>query len=209
MWRTSRHQCRHARPRRGDFLKDRREFQLHIQLYFGRNGERRLLRERSCRGSAVSCRSTWLMSRRLGIAEADPSLDVDGIDTANKLVIIANSILKPRTCVSLADVDITGIRTISSQQIAEAAQQNQAYRLVASAEPASPPGSWALRVQPLPLPKDGFLGGITGWEMGVVFHSDLFETMWLKIDEPNVVPTACAVLRDIVNVWSKHRPTNT
>ena len=46
-------------------------------------------------------------AQRRGIAESDPSLDVDGWDTANKLVIIANSLL--RLDAALTDVSITGI----------------------------------------------------------------------------------------------------
>ena len=54
-----------------------------------------------------------------GIAEADPSLDVGGWDTANKLVIITNSIL--RQPASLADLEIvTGITEITAEQIAGA-----------------------------------------------------------------------------------------
>ena len=53
-----------------------------------------------------------------GVAEADPSLDVEGWDTANKLVIVANSILR-QPC-TLADVQpIIGITTITPGQIQE------------------------------------------------------------------------------------------
>ena len=59
-----------------------------------------------------------------GIAEADPSLDVEGWDTANKLVIIANSILgMPAT---LADVQpVEGITGITAEQIVEGAARGQ------------------------------------------------------------------------------------
>ena len=55
-----------------------------------------------------------------GIAEADPSLDVKGWDTANKLVIIANSILR-QPCTTLADVQpVIGITHITPAEIQEA-----------------------------------------------------------------------------------------
>ena len=44
-----------------------------------------------------------------------------------------------------------------------------------------------------------FVGLITGWEMGVVIESDLWDVLSLKIDEPSVVPTSAAVLRDILH----------
>src|SRR5439155_8269246 len=55
---------------------------------------------------------------RLGYAERDPSADVDGIDTATKLVILANGVLG-RAC-AIGDVAITGIRGVTREQIAAA-----------------------------------------------------------------------------------------
>ena len=68
-----------------------------------------------------------------GIAEADPSLDVEGWDTANKLVIIANSILR-QPC-TLADVQpVIGITDITPAQIREGAARGEVVKLVARAE---------------------------------------------------------------------------
>ena len=68
-----------------------------------------------------------------GIAEADPSLDVEGWDTANKLVIIANSILR-QPC-TLADVQpVIGITHITPAEIREHAALGEVVRLVARAD---------------------------------------------------------------------------
>lgn len=67
-------------------------------------------------------------AQRLGYAEADPAADVDGWDTAAKLVILANAVLG--RAVTLDDVDITGIRGVTPAQIREAEQRDEVVRLV-------------------------------------------------------------------------------
>lgn len=132
-----------------------------------------------------------------GIAEADPTLDVEGWDTANKLVIIANSILgQPAT---LSDVvPIQGIGGITAEQIQEGARLGQVVKLVATAERVR--DHYALSVEPVWLPSTEFLAGVNGWEMGIVFETDIMGVQQLKVDERGPVPTAGAMLRDVISL---------
>ena len=93
-----------------------------------------------------------------GIAEADPSLDVEGWDTANKLVIIANSILR-QPC-TLADVQpVIGITDITPAEIREHAARGEVVKLVARADVGQVGNlSYQLSVQPEWLPADDFPG---------------------------------------------------
>ena len=136
-------------------------------------------------------------AQRRGIAETDPSLDVEGWDTANKLVIIANSFLGVR--VTLADVAVKGITHLTPDDLQAAALQNTVIKLVAKAE-AQPDGGYQLRVEPTALPADDFLAGCSGWEMGIELRSDLYGLMYHKIWEREPLPTAAAMLRDAVNL---------
>jgi homoserine dehydrogenase len=145
-----------------------------------------------------------------GVAEADPSLDVEGWDTANKLVIIANSIL--RQPATLADVaPVTGITGITAEQMREGAARGLVVKLVATAErgavgrPAAeslpgPAGLYQLSVKPEWLPADSFLAGVTGFEMGIIFETDIMGLQMYKVDERGPVPTAGAMLRDVVRL---------
>lgn len=137
-------------------------------------------------------------AQRRGLAETDPSLDVDGWDTANKLVILANSVLGVPT--TLADVTVTGIRAVTAAQMAAERAQGRAIRLVATAQRNE--GSYTLSVAPVALPADDFLATCSGWEMGVEFHSDLYGRMYHKIWEREPLPTAAAMLRDAVNLYA-------
>jgi homoserine dehydrogenase len=142
-----------------------------------------------------------------GIAEADPSLDVEGWDTANKLVIIANSILRQPS--TLADVQpVIGITQITPAEIREHAARGEVVKLVARATPdltgfANLSGlRHRLSVQPEWLPENSFLASISGWEMGIVFDTDIMGLQQLKVDERGPVPTAGAMLRDVINLMA-------
>lgn len=135
-------------------------------------------------------------AQRRGIAETDPSLDVNGWDTANKLTILANSFLGVE--VTLADVSVQGITAITAEQLATERAQGKVIKLVAEARQVA--DGYRLSVAPVALPADDFLAGCGGWEMGVEIHSDLYGKMFHKIWEREPLPTASAMLRDVVNL---------
>lgn len=131
-----------------------------------------------------------------GLAEADPSLDVEGWDTANKLVIIANSFLgMPAT---LDDVSVQGITDITTADFESAQQSGKVIKLVASAEKTD--DGYALSVKPMELPSDDFLAGCSGFEMGVEMETDLYGHMYFKDMEGTPIPTAAAMLRDAIRL---------
>jgi len=138
-------------------------------------------------------------AQRRGIAETDPTLDVEGWDTANKLVIIANSFLGIDA--TLADVTVQGITAITPAELYTAVAENQTIKLVATAQANG--DSYQLSVAPTRLPNTDFLAGCQGWEMGVEIETDIYGTMRYKIDERSALPTAAAMLRDAVNLFTR------
>ncbi len=147
-------------------------------------------------GSGRSYAGALAEAQRRGIAEADPALDVEGWDTANKLVIIANSFLGiPAT---LADVSVAGITDITGDELRRFRHEGKVLKLVAEARRVA--AGYALAVQPVALDGADFLAGCRSWEMGIEIHSDLYEIMYYKIWEEGPLPTASAMLRDAVNL---------
>lgn len=69
----------------------------------------------------ISFREALEQAQKLGYAEADPSMDIDGLDTACKLVIMTNWIMNRK--VTLGDVEIEGIRKISIESLEDAARK--------------------------------------------------------------------------------------
>ncbi|HUK75483.1 MAG TPA: homoserine dehydrogenase [Nitrososphaerales archaeon] len=70
-------------------------------------------------------------AQKAGYAEADPSQDVDGYDSAVKLVISANYLLLGKA--GIKDVKIVGIRGVSSKEVLARKKEGKAVRLIASA----------------------------------------------------------------------------
>jgi homoserine dehydrogenase len=138
-------------------------------------------------------------AQRRGIAERDPRLDVEGWDTACKLVILANSVL--RIDAALADVSVQGIVDVTPEALAQAAQRGETIKLLASAERTQ--NGYALSVRPTAIDAHSFLGQCSGWEMGVEIESDLYGRMHYKIWEREPLPTAAAMVRDAVNLMEK------
>jgi homoserine dehydrogenase len=134
----------------------------------------------------------------VGMAEADPSLDVDGWDAANKLVIIANAVLRRPT--TLSDLSVEGIRGVTPEQLQSAASDHRVIKLVAAAEWNG--SDYRLTVRPTALDTSHPLAGVAAEMMGVMYHTDINGTIFAVIREEDPYPTAAAVLRDIVHIFT-------
>ena len=135
-------------------------------------------------------------AQRRGIAETDPSLDVDGWDAAAKLVIAANAVLGQAA--RLADVEVIGIRGIGSDNLLHAALNSQRLVLVCLAELIG--DRYHLSVRPTPLPLDHPLARLTPDEMGVVYYTQDVERLSAASSEPSATPAAAAMLRDMLEI---------
>lgn len=82
-------------------------------------------------------------AQRLGYAEADPSLDIKGLDTACKITILANEVLGMKATVH--DVNVNGIETVSAEEVNRARLAGKSVRLVGYA------GDGRLEVSPREL----------------------------------------------------------
>ena len=71
-------------------------------------------------------------AQMLGIAERDPTLDLEGVDTALKLVILANSLMSMKK--RLSDVKIKGITKITSEAITAAKESGMTIKLIGIAD---------------------------------------------------------------------------
>ncbi len=134
-----------------------------------------------------------------GCAEADPSLDVDGWDAACKLVILANSVLGIPA--GLDDVDVQGITGVTLADLETAKAAGKVIKLVAAADRRED-GSYALSVAPTPLPNTHPLAQLSGQQMGVVYHTDIYGVISAAILEEEPVPSAATMLRDLLAIYA-------
>ena len=131
-------------------------------------------------------------AQRRGIAETNPRLDVEGWDTANKLTIVANAVLG-------FDCTVRDVQPVAGIGAADGLNEG-IVKLLGVAERRAD-GSYDLSVQPVTLAIDHKLAQVSGWQMGVMFESDLFEEVFIAIDERGPTGTAAAMLRDVVNLY--------
>jgi len=137
-------------------------------------------------------------ARAEGVLEADPGFDLDGWDAAAKLVILVNAVMGLPA--RLEDVARTGITQRDGLALRAARDQGGAYKLLATAE-SRPDGGLSLRVAPSRLPPGHFLAGLGRKHMGVVYHTDIYGSIMAAIEEPTPLPSAAAMLRDILDIY--------
>jgi len=96
----------------------------------------------------LTYKEALLEARELGYAEADPTYDVEGIDAAIKLVILANAIFGMQK--KLDDVAITGIESLTSEALTLAEEEELTIRLIGEIDNEK----GTLKVSPRVIPKD-------------------------------------------------------
>jgi homoserine dehydrogenase len=129
-------------------------------------------------------------AQKLGYAEADPTMDVDGFDAAAKLVIMANWIMNKK--VTIKDVKIRGIRDVSAQDIAAAAEKGCTLKLIGSIDED-------IKVEPTQIPKHDPLA-VDGALNAVTFVSESAGEQTIIGLGAGGVETASAVLRDLLDI---------
>jgi homoserine dehydrogenase len=128
-----------------------------------------------------------------GYAEADPSYDINGLDTASKLVIMSNWILEKR--VSIGDVDIEGISKVSVEEVEKAKRSKKAIKLMGCIN------DFEISVRPRAVPDDSPIC-VKGALNAVVFKTDLVGEITMAGRGAGGTETASAVLRDIIDIKS-------
>jgi homoserine dehydrogenase len=141
-----------------------------------------------------SYKNTLKESQQLGIAETDPTQDVEGIDAACKTVILANALLGINC--SYDDVDVEGISKISSEAIELAKKEGYLIKLIAEVSHNVLKVSPRLVKQNSPYAVEGTLNMAT-------IKTDLADEVTVVGKGAGSIETASAILTDIINIFTK------
>ncbi len=133
----------------------------------------------------------------LGFAEADPTFDVEGYDSASKASIIAT--IAFGKVVTRDDVNVEGIVGIDAQDLTIVDKLGYCVKLLAVAH-VEPDGAISARVFPAMLRKDHPLSGVRGSFNAVFLQGESVGEMMLYGRGAGGLPTAAAVLGDLVDV---------
>ena len=138
-----------------------------------------------------------------GIAEADPSLDVDGWDAAAKTSALANVLLDADT--TPHHVHRRGLDASTAEDVRAARARGYRLKLVASAQ-RDASGALSLRVEPRELPPDHLLAGLGGNANALILETDLLERIAICQLSSGLTQTAYALLSDMISIIRRHTP---
>ncbi|HIE47194.1 MAG TPA: homoserine dehydrogenase [Nitrosopumilus sp.] len=129
-------------------------------------------------------------AKNKGYVEADESLDLDGLDAAAKLVILANWIMGMK--VTMPDIDCTGIRKVTTEDIKKAAKNNCSIKLISSCNKQ-------LAVKPKEISNNDPLC-VNGTLNAIAFTSEHSGTQTIIGKGAGGTETASSILRDLLDI---------
>ena len=135
-------------------------------------------------------------AQKLGYAEADPAFDIDGIDAAHKLAILAA--LAFGRPVAFDAVHVEGIRHISAVDIAFATELGYRIKLLGIARQTE--AGIAARVHPCMVPQASPIARVDGVFNAVVAEGDFVGRVMLEGRGAGAGPTASAVVADLIDI---------
>lgn len=135
-------------------------------------------------------------AQALGYAEADPTLDVEGIDAAHKLALLAS--LSFGTLFSLKEIYTEGITKITPLDINFASEFGYKIKLLAIAKQIN--NDIELRVHPTMLPKEYLISSVNGVFNAVYVEGDAIGPALYYGKGAGEMPTGSAVVSDIVDI---------
>jgi homoserine dehydrogenase len=135
-------------------------------------------------------------ARQLGYLEADPNLDVGGIDAGHKLSLLAA--IAYGTKVSFPAVELEGIGRIAIDDIRQAADMGYRIKLLGVAQMTG--RGLEQRMSPCLVPADSPLGQLQGGTNMVVLEGDSVGQIVLRGAGAGQGPTASAVMSDVIEI---------
>ncbi|NOZ59216.1 MAG: homoserine dehydrogenase [Euryarchaeota archaeon] len=133
-------------------------------------------------------------AQELGYAETDPSYDIEGIDTASKLVILANAIMGIDA--TFGDVKIRGITRITPEAIRLAKERGYVIKLIGEVRDSHLEVSPRLIPETHPLNVDGALNV-------AMLHCDVAGEITVVGKGAGAIETQSAILSDIIAIGKK------
>jgi len=135
-------------------------------------------------------------AQKAGLAEADPSFDVDGVDTAHKLAILVW--LATGGHVPLKEIYVEGIREIAPEDIAFAKEFGYTIKLLAIAKENG--AGIEVRVHPTMIPSHYLLATVDGANNAVYVKGDFVGSSLSYGQGAGMLPTASAVVSDVIEI---------
>ncbi len=155
-------------------------------------------------GEGLTFAAALAAAQAMGVAEADPTFDIDGHDSAAKLAALANVLMDAG--ITPVAVQREGIRYICQHDIAAAAAAGQTIKLLCEAR-RHPGGEVCAQIGPQSLPVGHPYSSVSGTSSVLTLETDLLGRLTITEESPGLEQTAYGVLADLVEVSSLRTST--
>lgn len=151
--------------------------------------------------SGVTYGEALKKAQNLKIAETNPAMDVEGWDTAVKLLILTNVLMDEN--MQLRDVIIEGITRLTPEEVRDGLKEGKKYKLVGRAIKVG--GRLQMTVKPERLEPSHPLYGTDGKNKAVRYTTDVLGDLTIMGGASGVIPAAASILRDLINIHRGYR----
>jgi homoserine dehydrogenase len=148
-------------------------------------------------GEGVGYEGALREAQDKGIAEHNPELDIEGWDTAVKLLLIADSVLG--LDFTLRDVKVEGITRIPPALLERASRDGKAVKLIGLMTRSA--GRWRAEVSPEIIDRSHPLFGVSGTNKGITFLTDTMGSVTVTGGKSDPRGAAAALLKDIIHIF--------
>jgi homoserine dehydrogenase len=132
-----------------------------------------------------------------GIAEPDPALDIEGWDTACKILLISNAVVG--TEFSLRDISLEGISGVSPTDVQKSRKEGKALKLLGRL--INERGRARAEVRLIPIGPSHPLFNVSGANKAITFFTDTMGSITVSGGKSDPRATAAALLKDIINIY--------
>ncbi|MGH4124251.1 MAG: homoserine dehydrogenase [Clostridium sp.] len=151
--------------------------------------------------SGVTYMEALKKAQSLGIAETNPSLDVEGWDTATKLLILTNVLMNEEK--SFEDISVEGVTQITPEEIKSSLEEGYKYKLIGKAVKEN--GEIQMTVKLEKLDSAHPLYGVNGKNKAIRYTTDVLGDLTIIGGASGVIAAGASLLRDLININRGYR----
>ncbi len=145
--------------------------------------------------SGLSFEQSLRQAQQMGVAESDPSDDVEGVDAAVKVVALANVLM--HADLKVDEIQRQGIRGLTAERLRHARSEGEAWKLVCAARRGLD-GKVSGSVRPERLPLSDPLAQVRGTSSIISFETDVLPQLTIIEQDPTLETTAYGLLADFL-----------
>jgi homoserine dehydrogenase len=135
----------------------------------------------------------------IGLAEADPSMDIDGWDGAAKICAMANILMD--ASITPDDVEVESVRSVTAEKLADAKRRGMCIKYICRAEQTE--DGVKVSVKPEELPREHAYNSVNGTSAVFTLYTDLAGELTIIQTDPGLLQTAYGIYSDLITLLKR------